>query len=461
MRRFWGKRSRFSPIGIDLGRRGVRVVQLARFPRQTGGGLAGEWQLFKAFCWDWSPGRDSEASGGSEGVSDGRGAPGPPQALRSEDEGREVGARIRRVLRQNEFRGKEVIVGLSSPEVELHALELPVQGDSGTDANLRQAVQWEIERLMSLAQGQVESDFWLLPASGGSRGRRAQPERTGDQHPGQPTAIGVVADKAVVSGVWKMCEAGGVVCRRLDAGACALSRFGAWLRSLPEAAGRRDEDGETDELGAREVWGLLDLGYTQVRLAICVDDLPVLVRCFDTGGNQWINRIADSLGLSTTAAEIHLRDHGIQSPARRGPDDGGRGVRGDDHGAPSDHLGGIIRNILREELESLCGEIERSYRYALQCYPQHRVSELLLVGGAAELRNLDEYLKGRLGIEVASVAKRLEGTVMGAGRDVGLGHVAYGTPFMPSGGKERYSLGALACAIGLAILPESWTNDRS
>ena len=452
--KLWGNRGNDSPIGMDIGRRGVRMVQRLRHPHQASNRLAGARSTLgglRAFCWDW-PSADAPGAPGSE--DDGPVA----AALRSPDGCRELGARTKRFLWQNEFRGKDLIVGLSSPEVEVHALELPIHGDGEPDENLRQAARWEIERLTSLPQGKVETDFWLLPGSCGTGSQTAEqagtPAPHHQQHPGQPTAIGVAADKRTVSGVWKTCEAAGVVCRRLDAGLCALSRFGSWLRGLPQAEG--EPDGERDAGTAPEIWGLLDLGYSQVRLIICTEDVPVLVRFFDTGGHRWIGRISDSLGLSFAAAEVHLRDHGIsakRAASRSRSDDGGRGVRRDDppkgdagSTAPSAHLGGIIRNILREELDALCTEIERSYRYALQCYPQHRASELILVGGGAGMRNLDEYLGGHLGIEVHPAAKRLDGTVMAA-------HTGAGTPVMRGGVGGHYSIGALACAIGLTIPP--------
>jgi Tfp pilus assembly PilM family ATPase len=335
---------------------------------------------------------------------------------------------------------------------------------------LRQAAHWEIERLTGLPQGEVESDFWVLPmprgtrAPGSRQGEKPVPHEKAVAHeepvsrpqeqPGQPTAIGVATEKRTVSGVWTTCEAAGVACRALDTGLCALSRFGSWLRSLPRAEGAPDDAGDAGE--APEIWGLLDLGHSQVRLIICTGNVPVLVRCFDTGGHQWIARISDSLGLSVAAAEVHLRDHGISAAgvtSRGRSDSEGRGVRQDDtpSGAardvvPSAHLGSIIRNILREELDVLCAEIERSYRYALQCYPQHRASELILVGGGAGMRNLGEYLRSHLGIEVHSAAQRLDGTVMAAGTGAG-------TPIMRAGAGGRYSVGVLACAIGLAIPP--------
>ncbi len=420
----------------------MRLVQLMRRPSETGRNAPGQWQLFRTCNWDWLVGTEQNTTGNASDSN-------PLTAVLGDKSGsRELARRIKRLWRQNEFRGKELVVGLSGPEVQLHALELPIQHDANADDNLRQAAHWEIERLMSLPQGEVETDFWLLPTSKTTYAARKPRDGSGQNLPGQPTAIGVAARKTLVSGIWKICESAGLRCRCLDANLCAISRLGAWVRSLPMLDEQESDAGESEASeseAASEIWGLLDLGYTQTRLAICVASLPVLVRSFDTGGRRWIERITESLELSVSAAEIHLRDHGIQPPSRNRTDDRGRGVRHDGSVTPSAQLGSIIRNILGEELELLCGEIERSYRYALQCYPGHRVSELILVGGAAEMPDLDEYLKSRLGIEVHTIADRLERTVAarrGGGK----------APFtLTTSG--HYPLGALACAIGLAIPP--------
>ncbi|MFH0982685.1 MAG: hypothetical protein V2A79_14265 [Planctomycetota bacterium] len=457
-------RSTFSPIGMDLGRRGIRLVQLVRqgtAPRKACG--SGEpWKLFKAFYWDGGAGRGPSGAGGGKGVTPDNGEPvndhAVTAALRSADGCYELGEQIKRALRQNEFREKDLVIGLSSPEVELHALELPVPGQADADEGVRQAARWEIERLMTFAQGTVSTDFWLLPMANSAQARRAKTEHGGPQNPEQPTAIGVAAEMAVVSGVWRMCQAAGVVCRRLDVGLCALSRFGAWLRGWPDD--RAGRTGTADESTAPEIWGLLDMGDHQARLAVCLGDVPVLVRGFDAGGQRWIRCVSETLGLSFAAAEIHLRDHGIQAPVRGGTDQGGRGVRCDDRDVPSAQLGGIIRGILREDLDALCGEIEQSYRYALQCYPGHRVAELMLVGGGAELRGLDEYLKARLGIEVCSAARRWEATGLATAEAASVRQRDLGAPFPGKGAGGRRLFGELACAVGLAIPADGprWTK---
>jgi Tfp pilus assembly PilM family ATPase len=62
----------------------------------------------------------------------------------------------------------------------------------------------------------------------------------------------------------------------------------------------------------------------------------------------------------------------------------------------------MIFNVLRADLDEMAGELERSYRYVLQCYPGRAPGPVILVGGGAAFRGLDVLLHERLGVEVFS-----------------------------------------------------------
>lgn len=383
MFRLLTQRKTYSPIGLDIGRCGVRAAQvLWRGPRKRE--YAG---VCTASC-EWPAGSRVRSQDG--GLS---------HLLQQEPDRRELAERIRRLLRLNEFRGRAAVVGLSSPEVELHALELPPAQCGVSSKSLREAAHWELERLMSFEKGAVETDYWSLPAS------KSAPI----------TALGVAARKCDVEAVTRLCLDAGLDCHRVDAGVCGLARFAASVR--PAAAPGSSSD----------LWGVLDLGHRQSRLALCIEATPVVVRTFDTGCAKWITMLAEVLELTPAAAEIHLRDHGIQPF--------GRGLRADDPAAPSAQLGGIIRNILRPELDALCDEIERTYRYALQCYPDRQSSELILAGGGSEVKNLGQHLHEKLGIQVSTPSQ----------------HWAILDPAADRSAGTRHALGTLSCAVGLAL----------
>jgi Tfp pilus assembly PilM family ATPase len=380
-------------LGLDLGQAAIRAVQLRRAPdspSSAGGAgdtqpFAGPWMVIDAVQWDRRPDEPAELkTGWSE--------------------------RLRRGLRQRAFRGRRVAVGFSSPDVEIHALELPDDAAAG-QAPVVAAARIEIERLMSFEDGSAETDFWRIPRGRGTR----------------TDALGVAAPRARVLEIWDLCRRAGLDCRRIDASACAVARLGTMLRFA----------------GPRDIWGALDLGYRAARLALCVDDVPVLARAFDTGGAKWTARIAEGLQVSPASAELHKRDHGL-ALAGRGLRRRNRAAAADDEvhavpaataHVPNDELAGMITSILRSELDQLAAEIERSYAYVQQCFPERGIGGLMLVGGGALTRNLEHHLSQRLGISVRAAD----------------GWSAGERSALRWSGTQRQPISTLGVAIGLAL----------
>ena len=371
------RRKTVSPIGLDIGQTTVRAVQLTRSDRT--------YTLITATAWQTS-GMDAPADRW-----------GPLQE------------RIRRALHHQDFIGRALVAGLSQPDVDLHALELPrPAGETAPDRQIDSAARWEIERLSRFEDQATQTAHWWLPPGRGTR----------------TTAIGAAVEQATVKGLWEACRRAGADCRRVDAAACALSRAGALLRPP----------------GRDEVWGVLDLGARATRLVLCVDDIPVLARSAVGGGQAWTKKIATSLQVSSESAERHKCDHGICPAGGRSSNTGGlRPV--DDAEAPLKELAGMIFAALRPELDHIAGEIERSYEYVLQSYPDRKAGDLILAGGGAALRRLNTYLADRLGIRVGTV-------------DDYLGTGESRLTVDPSLGRLRDSIGAYLGAIGLALQPE-------
>ena len=323
------RRRRWTPIGLDIGASSVRAVQVVR---------ADERHTVTRFS------AVERQTGGSDD--------GKREKL--------LATCVRACFESGEFRGRRAVAALNPPAVEVHTLELPEAVLAGKDANTPQVVRWEVERLSSRGGGELETRHWSLPRTTATA----------------PNTIAVAAQRGVLLQVLEASEEGGMSCERIDIAAAALARFGAILKAWsPE-----------------EVWGVLDIGYDESRLVLCVGETPVVVRRAGSGGRAWTQRIADSLQLSQQAAETHKREHGIALT--------GRGVRTRSGGAPHDEVGAILLTALRSELTELASEVKRSYEYALSCYPSHRVGELALVGGGAALGHLPEFLGGLLGIPV-------------------------------------------------------------
>ena len=376
-----------TPIGLDFGATAVRAVQLRR--------VGPRYSVVAAVELGLRSERNGEQRKGS------------PQGL---------ARRIQRALARQDFRGRQVVMGLSPPDVELHPLAIPIPPQAGagiiTDPTLAQAARIEVQRLAGFETEQVETDWWPLPPGRGT----------------DTTAMGVAARTDQVIEWCEMCRMMGYECRRIDVSPCATARFGFALH--PPA----------DD----QVWAALDLGARSTRLTICIDDVPVLARAVGGGGQEWTQRIAETLEVTPESAEVFKRDHGMQLPGIAARGGSGSGEEFDQHESanPTEtgtatevltEVASMIYSALKPNLDILTREIERSYAYVLQSYPDRCAGPLLLLGAGAAMKNLDCFLRDRLGIRVTDAETfRSEDRIN----------------FSTTGTEH---LGSLACAIGLAI----------
>ncbi len=367
----------YSPLGVDIGLTGARAVQLKR--------LDGRWTVHYAAHWPLSATEPNSSAADS------------------------IGRRLKRALSNQEFAGRSVVLGLSQPDVEVNALELP-PAQSGADySQLASAARWEIQRLSRFEDESIQTDLWWLPSGKGSH----------------PTAMGVAVPTEMVQGLWQACRRARARCLRVDVSACALPRAGLAIRpSHPQ-----------------EVWGLLDVGARGTRLVLCVGEVSVLARTLGDGGASWTAKLAQALQVSEPSAEQHKRDHGIASLRPAKPSEQ---VRGSGLGQPTrnSQLADMIFTALRPDLDRIGQEITRSYEYLMQCYPGNKAGSLLLSGAGAALVGLDNYLSERLGIDVSLPDSFLNDPQS----RLQVGDLCRG---------GRQSLSAFMAAIGLAIDPEA------
>ncbi len=303
---------------------------------------------------------------------------------------------IRAVLKQASFSGRAAVTALNAPEVEFHVLDLPAAVLRSSPQEAKQMVHFEIGRLSNEQPGNVETRHWPLPSSTGSTAN----------------AIGVSAGREAVVRLVDVCSEAGVSCSSVDASATALVRFGVLLRTWP----------------GDHLWGILDIGARQTRLILCLGETPVLVRSTGAGGAEWTRCIAESLQLTSSAAELQKRAHGITLV--------GGNTRADLSRDTLRHeVGSLMLGALRSHLNDLAAEIKRSFDYALSCYPGRQNGGLVLVGGGSAMRNVREFLGAALGISVRRASDYLVEPEC---------RLNYGTD-------GRNPLEVFAVAVGLAI----------
>lgn len=324
-----------TPIGIDLGSAMSRAVQLTR---------AGErWRLTAALS--------CEADSGGEA-----------------DRGHLDMGRIGHLASRSCLRGRSACVAVSSPEVHFHLLELPssaLTADIAGGTRSTPLVQNEMERLTGGVLSPAETRHWTLPGAAAN----------------SPNAIGVALARPVAETIVYSGERGGLRCDRLTTAPTALVAAACYLGRPPEG----------------HVWGILDVGLRESRLILCAGQMPVLVRRAGSGGRIMTERVAQALGLSTKAAEVHKCDHGIAAPSCREMRDESR----------RSELPSLIIGALRSELTEIAAEIKRSYEYVLRCFPGRTAGDLILAGSGGMMKNLPAFFSQALGIAVRPASSYL------------------------------------------------------
>ncbi|MFQ5462347.1 MAG: pilus assembly protein PilM [Phycisphaerae bacterium] len=365
-------RTRRSAIALDVGCTGVRAVQLQHRGQQ----------------WSTIHSSRVEARAASRDPAD---VPEQTDVGLAAKWGRWIEACVARA----EFQGKQVSVVISPPDVEFHTLELPENVLVAVAEDVSAIVRGEMQRLIPDAAHLDSAAYWRLPPTSMSA----------------PNLVSCATPSGLLEDVMRACRSAHLDCVTVDTSATALCRFGNLLCGFDD----------------NTIWGILDVGYRQTRLVLCLGSVPILVRCAGGGGQSWTRQIAENLGISAKAAEVHKCSHGILPPSDR-----------TSGAAPADErngLGAMLFGVLRNELIPITAEIKRSYEYALSCYARRRPADLMVVGGGAALRHLPDFLSDELGIPV-----RPASTYLG-GPDCRLGF-----PHSAASSLEVYAL-----AIGLAM----------
>ncbi len=262
--------------------------------------------------------------------------------------------RIQNCLQLGEFAGRNIITTPFESNVEYFTLELPETLFSQSSENVEKAIRWEVGRLCNDPIDNITTAYWKLPPS------------TMLHH----NTIGIAIQSDAVIRTLDHCSSIGLQCSCVDTSTTALCRLGSVLNDWPMDS----------------IWGILDIGYHQSHLIICVNRTPVLVRKAGMGSHTWTQRIAESLAVGENTAEIHKKEHGLTLSASAKTNN------------VESELGLMLMGLLKSDLNELAAEIKRSYEYILSCYPNYRASDLIMVGNGSKLNQLPEFLSSALGI---------------------------------------------------------------
>lgn len=263
------------------------------------------------------------------------------------------------------FTGRQVAVALAPPDVEYRLLDVPSQLLERKASDLRDALQFELDRQLPWPMCEAEIAAWpVLDANNGMTSTMVAAART--------------------SAVQKYLEI--METKRLE---CRLADI------VPNALGRLRAQQPAQSGGDRQVWGVLDMGFKSCRLYLMHGNAPIYARVLRGGGRELTDTLARALHVDFSVAEQYKRLYGIK-PTDRGV----RSAAGGLGRVSEEALPGMLYAIVSKTLESLIADIERSFRFALDRHTSATAGLLYLVGGGARLKGLPQTLSRALGIEV-------------------------------------------------------------
>jgi type IV pilus assembly protein PilM len=265
---------------------------------------------------------------------------------------------LRKALARGGFKSSRAVVTLPAADVVMRPLTLPAgKGD------VAQLVRNEAAQFLECELDDALLDHVVL----------GEAKAAGERHL-EVLAAGVAKERALRT--LDLVSRAGLVPEAVDVAPLALCRL---LLAVTEG------DGAT---------AAVDMG-THSTHAIVMDKRELrMSRLIDVGGETFTRAIAAGLEIAPSEAEALKRQHGAGLDGRDAPAAGGEAVK----------IATIIRDILRDRIESLASELSRLLRYFAAQHQGRRVERLVLFGGGSALKHLDTILAGHLGVEVTAGA---------------------------------------------------------
>jgi type IV pilus assembly protein PilM len=248
-----------------------------------------------------------------------------------------VTAALKQLWASTKFRSKQVVYGVTNPQVvvrELTVSNLPQR-------ELRKSLPFQVRDVLPIPVEKALLDFLPL-----------EPPSKKDSLRG----LLIAAPKEAVLTAVRAIERAGLHVFRVDLSSFALLRAASKLDAQVEA--------------------LVDIGARLTTVIVHADGEPVIVRTIPRGGAEITEMIAARLGATVAEAESLKCRVGLRS------DDGPE-----------------TADVVREAIRPLVSEIRSSFAYLTSGARHTKVHRLALAGGGALLPGLPEALRSQLDVE--------------------------------------------------------------
>jgi len=152
---------------------------------------------------------------------------------------------------------------------------------------------------------------------------------------------------------------------------------------------------QLDDMKKGTAVSVIDIGHEVSRASIFYQGTLLLSRSIRFGSNTLTKSIIKELDINTSTAEKYKSEYGI-TEGEAIPID----FQNDEKKYFKEKASSLILEILKDDLEVLVYEIEKIFNYCSAELRGIKPKKMILTGGGAMLKNLSDYLKRKLGIDV-------------------------------------------------------------
>lgn len=241
-----------------------------------------------------------------------------------------------------DFGCKQVIIGVSNPQVVVRAMTMPRL----TRDQQAKALPYRAKEIIALPLDQVLLDF--------------QPLGPAEDDPESVSGLLIAAPRQSVLTAVRAVEAAGLRIVRVDLASLAV------LRSTAEAGVRTE--------------AVVDIGAQMTTIVIHHLGVPRVVRTIGRGGQQLTERLVDRTGTSSVEAELRKRESGLVDEDSE------------------------VSMILKTAIRPLVTDIRGSIQYYSGSEDAATVERICLTGGGAQLPGFVDLLAEDVGIPCALVS---------------------------------------------------------
>jgi type IV pilus assembly protein PilM len=344
--------SRPSPIALDIGAGGIRMIQLKKIGGRLFALASGRWRFPQAMAsWKCADPAGRRAS---------------------------AVAAVRALVKAGGFRGTHVVSSISTSLLSIKNVRLPHMGDS----ELAKAVLWEAKERFGFEVSRDQISYI-----------NAGPVRQGSET--RDEIIMVAIPPKIIEDHMAMIDEMGLKPDHIDAEPIAM--FRSFERFL-----RRTED-------EQRVSVVIDIGLNGTSLVVARGRQILFIKSIDIGGRRLNEAIASQLNLSyDEACELRSRSITESEMNRRLPKQADAAGKGNGACVDPSSVNWTIHDALRAEMEGLAKEVALCLRYCSVTFRGLRCDHVAVVGGEAYDPVVIQLLSEHLGIE-CSVGQPLRG----------------------------------------------------